>query len=153
MNEVLENVLFAIKTEGDPKIKSNLMVQIIPFVLGCLFIIVYRGAEYIFSPEKLKTEIQLAREQKYFLTSWRISHVFWHLIGGLLFQRSFWLGLLMGICWEILEHIASLINKDEWWGTTWENLEDIVANTAGFIIGFSLRKLLTRANSLGTVTG
>ena len=154
MNEVLEKFLFAIKTEGDPKIKSNLMVQIIPFVLGCFLIVLYSIPYNIYKyggemPDSLREE--LAGEN--FLSSWRLSHFLLHLIAGLLCPRSWWLWLLMGICWELTERTLALIFRDNWWGTNLAHLEDIVANTAGFIVGFSLRKLLTRANSLGTVTG
>jgi hypothetical protein len=129
------------------------MVQIIPFVLGC-FIIVLSAIPFILKhgwkiPDSLREEIEGGN----FLSYWRLSHLLLHLIAGLLCPRSWWLWLLMGICWELTERTLALIFRDNWWGTNLGHLEDIVANTAGFIVGFSLRKLLTRANSLGTVTG
>ena len=91
------------------------------------------------------------------LDGWSAAHFFFFMLIGYLFPKTFTISLIIGICWELFEHLygkhrpgwlggygdcmdlASDRDTGNWWYGKWT---DIVCNSAGFILGaLAARKL------------
>ena len=65
----------------------------------------------------------------------RAQHLIMFLFIGYFIPNKFWLTMILGIGWEIIEFIARQYLRDAWWGNYDDYIKDIIVNYIGFIIG------------------
>lgn len=73
------------------------------------------------------------------VTGFRILHILLHLAIGFFLPDFIWLSLLISFAWELFEAIMSKY-ADKWWGTPYDNFQDIIVNYVGFGLGYGLNK-------------
>lgn len=77
---------------------------------------------------------------------WALSHLLFYIILGFLFPHYWKLILLLSVVWELIEYIGYhvekyvLDNKNIYWCA---KFSDIIVNLIGFIIGLSIRIIIT----------
>ena len=64
----------------------------------------------------------------------RAQHLIMFLFIGYFIPNKFWLTMILGIGWEIIELIARQYLRDAWWGNYDDYIKDIIVNYIGFII-------------------
>jgi len=87
------------------------------------FIIKYRGTKYN----------DLMDTKNCILTYWHLSHSLLYIFIGFFCPKLFLLSFFIGVLWEILEYF---VNQ--------QDITDIIFNTIGFSIGYSINKLFIK---------
>lgn len=71
---------------------------------------------------------------------WSVTHFVFYIVLGFVFPHLWFILIILGITWEILEFCMSKIER-KWFTTTyWRGRwSDLIINTLGFIVGVLLR--------------
>ena len=66
----------------------------------------------------------------------RVTHVISYMFLGYAFPNRFVIIMLLGVGWEIVEWTLAALMRDPYWGMGQDYACDIIANAAGFLIGY-----------------
>ena len=66
----------------------------------------------------------------------RVTHVISYMFLGYAFPNRFVIIMLLGVGWEIVEWTLAALMRDPYWGVGQDYVCDIIANAAGFLIGY-----------------
>jgi len=122
--------------------------------LICIFVIIIYGTYRCKTPDFSDplTNSVFDGELKNFFDGWGIAHLIFYLVLTYLFPRKAPLIFIFGVAWEIIESIfhdhpfyiskcdyrLTTDQQSGWWYGRWQ---DIVMNSIGMIIGYSLRRI------------
>tara|TARA_B100001057_G_C22364016_1_gene761943 strand:+ start:262 stop:618 length:357 start_codon:yes stop_codon:yes gene_type:complete len=93
------------------------------------------------------------------LSGWALSHIISYMILSYLYPKYWYHIFFIGICWEIIEYIFKLLSTEKdselkfkrtrdtdnnidyttWWDSS---TKDIVYNSIGIVIGYSMTRIL-----------
>jgi hypothetical protein len=111
-----------------------------PLIVGVAVIIFAMGAAVISLSKKTDVSKGLSATMIHF-TGWRISHLLLHMVLGIVYPDKFPLFFSLGVTWEVVEYTIGALSSDDWWGEDiWAHVQDIIANTIGFLLGILLSK-------------
>lgn len=116
--------------------KTNSLIFISIMYLVSIILIVYLRTSTEENSLRLLLESYIGRPE---ITGWRMSHLILYLIFGVIYPEYFWLFFMFGIIWEIVEFILTKVD-DNWWGSSYDHILDIITNSIGFILGMLLNK-------------
>ncbi len=128
------------------KISDDLMKYInkYPIVFGIILVFLlfvgYYGAYLAISGMRDKKYMERVYME---ITGWRITHIILHITIGFLLPEYLLASLVIGGVWEAVEFTLAK-TTDHWWGTPRDNVQDIITNTAGFAIGYSLNRAFVK---------
>lgn len=75
---------------------------------------------------------------------WSVTHFIFYIILGFMFPHLWYILIILGISWELIEFGVSKIEKTYFTSNYWRGRwSDLVVNTFGFIVGLSLRYIYT----------
>ncbi len=83
--------------------------------------------------------------------TWQISHFILYFIYGFYCPNDFWFAFAIGTGYEIFEFVMGImwqgLNFSRYWttGAKLINYNDILANTLGYIVGSTLRKIADKS--------
>lgn len=97
------------------------------------------GAYFYYSIKQLPIAARVVvTDTRWFGTLTRATHIILFLFIGYFIPNRFWLIMILGAGWEIVEYFARLHFRDPWWGTGTDYVKDTLANAAGYIVGMAL---------------
>lgn len=77
-------------------------------------------------------------DTRWFGTLTRATHIILFMFLGYFIPNRFWLIMILGLGWEVVEYCARLHFRDPWWGTNTDYVKDTLANAAGYVMGTTL---------------
>ncbi len=104
-----------------------LAIAIVGYVVGAA---VYYLIKEQFVGKLLTEQIQL------FGNLSRVTHVISYMFLGYVFPDRFIIIMLLGVGWELVEWTLAALMRDPYWGVGQDYANDIIANAAGFLIGY-----------------
>ena len=104
-----------------------LRMAIVGYVVGGFMYYVIKGR---FVGTLLTEQIQ------FFGSLSRVTHVIGYMFLGYVFPDRFTIVMLLGAGWEMVEWTLAFLMQDPYWGVGQDYAHDIIANAAGFLIGY-----------------
>ena len=102
-------------------------IAILGYAIGALVYYVIKGR---FIGKLLTEQIQL------FGSLSRVTHVIGYMFIGYVFPDRFTIVMLLGVGWEMVEWTLASLMQDPYWGIGQDYARDVIANAAGFLIGY-----------------
>ena len=108
-------------------------LAIIGYVVGAA---IYYSIKEQFVGKLLTEQIQI------FGNLSRVTHVLSYMFLGYTFPKRFVIIMLLGVGWELVEWALAAFMQDPYWGMGQDYIKDIIANAAGFLIGYAFNQSL-----------